>query len=265
MPDTVMSPEHPPSELENSTALSPTTPPIVGVEQHAIAGTSGVAPLAALPSALPQEAQMMLELIGQGLAPDADESMRAAARDLWARFAQSLAAATVPPPPAAPGMPTAPSSLAAPETPAAPGTPPAAMPPAAMLPAAMSRAAMLPAPTPAAMPPAATPLATMPPAAMPPAAMPPAAMPLAAMPLMPDTPAMPLATMPLMPAIPAMAVAASPIAAAARALRQLPPEQLLELALQRLRAALPAGATVPTPKGIQFPLVPVAPLGAPQR
>jgi hypothetical protein len=90
-------------------------------------------------------------------------------------------------------------------------------------------------------------------------------MPSAAMPLMPATPAMSLATMALMPANPAMPVPASPIAAAARALRQLPPEQLLELALQRLRAALPAGATVQTPKGIQFPLVPVAPLSGPQR
>jgi hypothetical protein len=42
-------------------------------------------------------------------------------------------------------------------------------------------------------------------------------------------------------------------------LRQLPPDQLLDLALQRLRGALPAGATVPTPKGIQFQLVPVTP------
>jgi len=46
---------------------------------------------------------------------------------------------------------------------------------------------------------------------------------------------------------------------AARMLRQLPPDQLLDLALQRLRAALPAGATVPTPKAIQFQLVPITP------
>lgn len=51
----------------------------------------------------------------------------------------------------------------------------------------------------------------------------------------------------------------SPITAAARALRQLPPDQLLDLLLQRLRASLPAGATVPAAKGIQFQLVPVAP------
>jgi hypothetical protein len=44
---------------------------------------------------------------------------------------------------------------------------------------------------------------------------------------------------------------------AARALRQLPPDQLLELVLQRLRAALPASTTVPMPKGIQFQLVPI--------
>jgi hypothetical protein len=54
----------------------------------------------------------------------------------------------------------------------------------------------------------------------------------------------------------------SPITAAARALRQLPPEQLLDLLLQRRRASLPAGATVAAAKGIQFQLVPVAP---PQR
>jgi hypothetical protein len=51
----------------------------------------------------------------------------------------------------------------------------------------------------------------------------------------------------------------SPIAMAARALRQMPPDQLLDLALTRLRAALPQDATVPTPKGVQFQLVPVTP------
>ena len=51
----------------------------------------------------------------------------------------------------------------------------------------------------------------------------------------------------------------SPLTAATRALSQLPPEQLLDMVLQRLRAALPAGAAVATPKGIQFSLVPVVP------
>jgi hypothetical protein len=127
---------------------------------------------------LPAEAHAMLELIGRGLAPDADDAMRDAARDLWARFAHTFA-------------------TAAPVTPAAPG--------------------------------------------------------------IPTAPAMPVAA--VMPMVP---LPSSPIAMAARTLRQLPPEQLLDLALQRLRAALPAGATVPTPKGIQFQLVPVTPsLGPP--
>lgn len=49
----------------------------------------------------------------------------------------------------------------------------------------------------------------------------------------------------------------SPLAAMVGTLRNLPPEQLLDMAIQRLRAALPAGATVAEPKGIQFQLVPV--------
>jgi hypothetical protein len=65
----------------------------------------------------------------------------------------------------------------------------------------------------------------------------------------------------LVTAMPAPLVSppSSPILMAARALRGLPPEQLLDIVLQRLRAALPAGATVATPKGIQFQLVPVTP------
>ncbi len=51
----------------------------------------------------------------------------------------------------------------------------------------------------------------------------------------------------------------SPLTTATRALRELPPEQLLDMVLQRLRAALPTGAAVPAPKGIQFPLVPMPP------
>ena len=77
---------------------------------------------------------------------------------------------------------------------------------------------------------------------------------------MPAAPAMPVA--PLVPATPAMPTVpppSSPIAMAARALRALPPEQLLDIALQRLRAALPAGTTVAAPKGIQFQLVPAVP------
>jgi hypothetical protein len=128
------------------------------------------------PPALPPETQALLELIGRGLAPDADDSTRDAARDLWAQFAHTIA-------------------TAAPVTPTAP--------------------------------------------------------------VMPAAPVMSAAVMPTLP------LPTSPIAMAARTLRQLPPDQLLDLALQRLRAALPPGATVPAPKGIQFQLVPVtAPPGA---
>jgi hypothetical protein len=66
-------------------------------------------------------------------------------------------------------------------------------------------------------------------------------------------------TMPAMPPMPTALAQTSPIAVAARALRQMPPDQLLELVVQRLRAALPAGTTAPEPKGIQFHLVPSLP------
>lgn len=132
----------------------------------------------ALPPPVPPETHAMIELIGRGLDSEADEPARAAARELWARFAQVMAAGAAP----APGM---------------------------------------PAPT--------MPIPTMP------------------------VPAMPA------PPMPAPPMPTSPIAMAARALRQLPPDQLLDLVLQRLRAALPAGVSVPTPKAIQFQLVPVTP------
>jgi hypothetical protein len=53
----------------------------------------------------------------------------------------------------------------------------------------------------------------------------------------------------------------SPLAQMIGALRKMPADQLLDLAIQRLRAALPKGATVTEPKGIQFQLVPVPPPG----
>jgi hypothetical protein len=62
---------------------------------------------------------------------------------------------------------------------------------------------------------------------------------------------------PSMPMLPLVPPPSSPIVVAARALRGLPPEQLLDIVLQRLRGALPAGTTVAAPKGIQFQLVPV--------
>ena len=67
-----------------------------------------------------------------------------------------------------------------------------------------------------------------------------------------------------LPALAPGPVGASPLAAIVGSLRTLPPDQLLSLALQRLRAALPAGATVAEPKGIQFSLVPVTAAGGPR-
>jgi hypothetical protein len=167
MSDSVTLP-HPLIESASDAAPAPSLPaaPVVGTLEPGIAS----APILALAPTLPPETQALLELIGRGLAPEADASTRDAARDLWARFAQTMA-------------------TAAPVTPTAP--------------------------------------------------------------VMPAAPVMPMVPWPT-----------SPIAMAARTLRQLPPDQLLDLVLQRLRASLPAGATVPTPKGIQFPLVPVAPPGS---
>jgi hypothetical protein len=88
----------------------------------------------------------------------------------------------------------------------------------------------------------------------------PAALVMPAAPVTPAAPVMPAAPVtPTAPVMPTMQLPTSPVAQAARMLRQLPPDQLLDLALQRLRAALPAGVTVPNPKGIQFQLVPVTP------
>jgi hypothetical protein len=142
-------------------------------------------PIAAPPAGAPAEAQVLLELVARGLAPDADDTTRAAARDLWTRFAQTVApmmsgTSAMPNPPAAPAAPT-----------------------------------------------------------------------------MPSIPAMPAAS-----AMPGPSPLHSPIAMAARALRQLPPDQLLDLLLQRLRAALPADAAIPSPGGIQFRLLPAIPHGA---
>lgn len=128
------------------------------------------------PPSLPAPPEELLELVGQGLAPGADESTRAAARELWSRVAHLITAA----PPAQP---------------VAPAPPP-----------------------------------------------------------MPVGPGMPQS---LPPGMPLPRPPATPITAAVRALQQMPADQVLELLLARLRAQLPTGATVPTPKGIQFQLVPL--------
>jgi hypothetical protein len=80
--------------------------------------------------------------------------------------------------------------------------------------------------------------------------------PLAAAPTPTPTSSLP----PVMPA-PLRAIPPSPIGAVVGTLRNLPPEQLLDLAIQRLRAALPTGTAIAEPRGVQFQLVPVAPIG----
>lgn len=52
---------------------------------------------------------------------------------------------------------------------------------------------------------------------------------------------------------------ASKIADAVAMLRGVPADQLLDLAITRLRAALPAGVDVPAAQPLKFQLVPIAP------
>lgn len=56
-------------------------------------------------------------------------------------------------------------------------------------------------------------------------------------------------------------VPASPVAAVVGALRGVPPEQLLDLAIAKLRAALPADAQVSPVKPLAIRLVPVPKVG----
>jgi hypothetical protein len=58
--------------------------------------------------------------------------------------------------------------------------------------------------------------------------------------------------------------AASPVAALVGALRGVPPDQLLDLAIAKLRASLPAGANVPAATPINFHLIPLPKLGGTQ-
>jgi hypothetical protein len=53
---------------------------------------------------------------------------------------------------------------------------------------------------------------------------------------------------------------ASQIASAVATLRGVPAEQLLDLAIARLRAALPAGTEVPTVQPLKFQMIAVDPL-----
>jgi hypothetical protein len=95
-------------------------------------------------------------------------------------------------------------------------------------------------------------------------AAPPAAPAMPALPPPPVVPPMPVVPpTPTGPVMPSNALAPQsanlPITTAVRALRQMPADQVLELLLARLRAALPPGGTMPTPKGIQFQLVSAPP------
>jgi hypothetical protein len=65
----------------------------------------------------------------------------------------------------------------------------------------------------------------------------------------------PVASAPLAPPAP------PPIASMVAALRGVPPDQLLDLAIQRLRAALPPGVEVPPAQPLKFHLVPAPKLG----
>jgi hypothetical protein len=76
--------------------------------------------------------------------------------------------------------------------------------------------------------------------------------PAATPPPMPDMP--PAAAPPVMP----------DVAAVVGALRGMPPEQLLDLAIARLRAALPPGSTMPAAAPVRFHLIPVQHLSKPK-
>lgn len=66
------------------------------------------------------------------------------------------------------------------------------------------------------------------------------------------TPGQPLAAPAVVP------MSGSQIAGMVSALRGVPPDQLLDLAIQRLRAALPAGVEVPRAQPLKFHIIPVA-------
>src|ERR1700689_3583592 len=55
----------------------------------------------------------------------------------------------------------------------------------------------------------------------------------------------------------AAAAPPSPIAAVVSSLRGVPPDQLLDLAIARLRAALPTGTEVPRVEPLKFHLIPL--------
>lgn len=69
-----------------------------------------------------------------------------------------------------------------------------------------------------------------------------------------------------MPAAAVITPDASKIASAVAMLRGVPPDQLLDLAIARLRAALPAGVQVPPAQPLKFQLIPISPaVGQPRK
>src|SRR5262245_49936447 len=94
------------SAVEAPSAMPPVSP--VPPELLGIAPNPGaVSPSA--PLAVPPETLAVIELIARALAPDADDQTRAAARELWARFAQMIAMAPgVLATPGAPNVPAGP-------------------------------------------------------------------------------------------------------------------------------------------------------------
>jgi hypothetical protein len=59
------------------------------------------------------------------------------------------------------------------------------------------------------------------------------------------------------PPAPALPIDPATVATLFASLGKLPPEQLLDLAIARLRAALPPGVSVPAPAPLRFQLVPL--------
>lgn len=59
----------------------------------------------------------------------------------------------------------------------------------------------------------------------------------------------------------ASTVPASPVAAMVGALRGVPPDQLLDLAIAKLRSALPAGTVVPAVQPLKLQIVPITKKG----
>jgi hypothetical protein len=64
------------------------------------------------------------------------------------------------------------------------------------------------------------------------------------------------------PLVTAPSVPASPLVTAVAALRGVPPDQLLDLAIARLRAVLPEGAPAPEVAPVKFHIIQLPPAGS---